>query len=135
MIQKFELEEDLDRDGFKKFIYENNDVVILKFGADWCGPCQSVKPLIEYNLESLGKYIEEKNISKNVFYSEIIVDDFFDIYSCFKSKKMVNGIPHMLCYFGENNEKRSHYYIADFSVSGANNKELNNFFQLIKNHL
>ena len=135
MVKNIELEEDLDREGFKTLINENKDVLIFKFGADWCAPCQVIKPLINDNIKNLSNYIEEKNISKNVYYSEIIVDDFFDIYSLFKTKKMLKGIPHMLCYFGDNNINRTHYYIADLSVSGANNNEINNFFNLIKNNL
>ena len=135
MIHNFELQEDLERDGFKDFINNNKDIVIFKFGADWCGPCQTIKPVINNNLVELNKFMEKNNIIKNVYYSEIIVDDFFDIYSLFKTKKMVNGIPHMLCYFGDKNNERVNYYVADFSVSGGNIKEINNFFNLIKNNL
>ena len=37
----------------------------------------------------------------------------------------------LLCYFGENNERRGKYYLADITVSGSNEKELDSFFNLI----
>ena len=53
-----------------KFINEllpnNNGYIILKFTADWCGPCKSIKGLIEE---------KTKNLPANVQYYEIDVDE------------------------------------------------------------
>lgn len=128
----FELPEECTRNQFQDIISHNNGIMILKFGADWCGPCQKIKPFVEDCLVDLEKYNNNSKTPKPIFYSEIIVDDYFDIYSLFKTKKMVQGIPHMLCYDGSKNTERTHYYIADYSVSGANTDEVKTFFDNIK---
>ena len=130
MINKLELEEDLDRNGFKDIILNNKDIIILKFTADWCGPCGKAKPIVETKLNELEEFIKEKNIVIN--YYEIVVDDYFDIYALYKSKKMLNGIPHMMCYVGDNNFDRQGYYVADFSVNGSDTNNISSFFDSIK---
>ncbi|MBI96543.1 hypothetical protein CL656_05305 [bacterium] len=135
MLTYIELDDDMDRDGFKNFINNNKDIVILKFSADWCGPCQTIKPYIEESIQNLESFMKENKTNKNVKFCEVIVDDYFDIYSTLKQKKMVKGIPHIMCYFGKKNKDRLHYYISDLSVSGTDKNEINNFFNLIKNHL
>ena len=35
-----------------KEIIERNDEVIIKFGAEWCGPCRMIDPIIEDLKES-----------------------------------------------------------------------------------
>ncbi len=49
MIQELNLE------NFQETI-SNNDVVLVDFFADWCGPCQALHP----TLEALGKEFEGK---------------------------------------------------------------------------
>ena len=130
MINKLELEEDLDRNGLKDLILKNKDIIIFKFTADWCGPCGKAKPFVDSKLVELEEYIKEKNIVIN--YYEIVVDDYFDIYALYKSKKMLNGIPHMMCYVGDNNFDRQGYYVADFSVNGSDTNNISSFFDSIK---
>ena len=37
---------ELNKENFRD-IYEKNDIVIIIFRADWCGPCQNFKPIYE----------------------------------------------------------------------------------------
>ena len=37
-------------------ILENNNVVVVKFGATWCTPCRTIDPIIE----RVGKQLEAK---------------------------------------------------------------------------
>ena len=43
----FELPEECSREEFKDIIMQNSGIMILKFGADWCGPCQKIKPYVK----------------------------------------------------------------------------------------
>lgn len=57
-------------------IINNNDVVVLKFGAEWCGPCKKIEP--EYK-----KLAENKK--EIIFLSEDIDDEFEGNYEDIKS--------------------------------------------------
>ena len=55
------------------------DIVILKFTADWCGPCKKIKPFCEeYN----------KKKPENVSFYEIDVDDSIDATSITKALRL-----------------------------------------------
>jgi len=43
---------DLDGSNFNEFI-EKNDVALVDFFADWCGPCQMMKPVIDELAEEM----------------------------------------------------------------------------------
>jgi hypothetical protein len=66
----------------------------------------------------------------NVICCEIDVDESFDLYSYFKSKKMVNGVPVILCYKTGNIS-----YIPDDSVTGSDPVQLDSFFKRCGLHL
>lgn len=103
-----------NRQAFLDLLAKNPGLVIVKFGASWCGPCKK----IEANLHNFFM-----SSPSNVICADIDVDESFDLYSCLKSKKMVNGIPVVLCY-----KKGNVSYIPDDSITGADIKLLNQFF-------
>lgn len=37
---------ELTKDNFRD-VYQKNDLLVMIFRADWCGPCQSFKPIYE----------------------------------------------------------------------------------------
>ena len=102
------------REDFLKLLKVNKGLVIVKLGATWCGPCKQIAPIVEAFFATS---------PPNVICADIDVDESFDLYAFFKSKRMVNGIPVMLCY------KRGNYtYAPDDMVTGANPNDLHNFF-------
>jgi thioredoxin-like negative regulator of GroEL len=93
----------------------------LKLGATWCGPCKVIE-------KEVHKFFATS--PDDVVCGDIDVDQSFDFYSFLKSKKMVDGIPVVLCY-----KKGNQTFIPDDSITGANIPELINFFKRCGGHL
>ena len=96
----------------------SKDVLIIKFGADWCGPCKTINP-------SYQTFI--KNSPPNIIFADIDVDENIDLYMALKKQKMVQGIPVFLAFFG--GVKRHAWFIPEDSVVGADATAVNNFFK------
>jgi thioredoxin 1 len=109
------------RNDFLKLLTNNPGLVIVKLGAEWCGPCKKIAPVLE------GFFATSPD---NVICADIDVDESFDYYAYLKSKKMVNGIPVILCY-----KKGNTSFIPDDSVTGAEPGALDAFFRRCGNHL
>jgi len=109
------------RDDFIKILQVNPGLVVVKLGATWCGPCKKIAPIVEAFFASS---------PSSVICADIDVDESVDLYAFLKSKKMVNGIPVMLCY------KRGNISFApDDAVTGSDPSQLNAFFKRCGNHL
>ena len=116
IITKFESRQD-----FFKLLEMNPGLVIIKLGAEWCGPCKKIAPVLESFFASS---------PDNVVCADIDVDESFDFYAYLKNKKMVNGIPVILCY-----KKGNINFIPDDSVTGADPGQLDAFFRRCGNLL
>jgi len=103
-----------NREAFFHLLNNNPGLVIIKFGAKWCGPCKKIHHIVN------GFFAISP---PSVVCADIDVDQCFDIYSMLKSKKMVNGIPAILCY-----KKGNTSFIPDDSVSGSSPQDLHQFF-------
>lgn len=100
---------------FFNMLESNPGLIIIKFGADWCIPCKKIKEPVE-NFFS--------QTPNNIVCCDIKVDNCDEIYSFLRSKRMINGIPTILCYKKGNIE-----YAPDDSFVGTNLNDLNNFFK------
>ena len=96
---------------------EKNEIIIIKFTASWCGPCQGIKHICE-------EYVNKFN--SNVHYYKIDIDESIDLYIKFKSLKMVNGIPSFLCFHAK---ERDYWYCPDDSCLGGNKENLKAFYE------
>jgi thiol-disulfide isomerase/thioredoxin len=120
-MSKVIISEIADRDAFFLLLQNNPGLIILKLGATWCPPCKLVeKPVHGFFAAS----------PPEVVCGDIDVDKSFDFYSFLKSKKMVNGIPVLLCY-----KKSNKTYIPDDMVTGADPNQLHQFFTRCGKHL
>jgi|TARA_B100000424_G_scaffold266783_1_gene258494 thiol:disulfide interchange protein len=105
----------MDRNSFIDLLKENTGLIMLKFGAEWCNPCKQIEDYVEKKFSEM---------PTDVTCIKIDVDEHLDLYAFLKSKKMVQGIPTILCY-----EKGNETYIPIDIVSGTDEKELDNFFK------
>ena len=91
-------------------------LIVVKFGAEWCGPCKKIKPL-------WNEWISL--VPSNIIIVDIDIDESIDLYVQLKAKKMVKGVPTILAFYGD--VKREQWYIPDDSVSGGNEGDVKNF--------
>ncbi len=105
-----------NRKTFVDYIKSLNTPIFVKFTATWCKPCQQIAPFVK---EWFNKLTE-----KNISYIEIDIDESIDLFAMLKSKRMIQGVPVILFYNGENET-----YIPDDSVSGTDEQMITNFFK------
>jgi thiol-disulfide isomerase/thioredoxin len=103
------------RQDFLDAVRANQTLLIIKFRAEWCRPCRKIK-------DKVGEYFAK--MPDNVTCADVDVDESFDLYAYLKSKKMVKGLPVILCYKGENDS-----FAPDDAVEGTDEKELSEFFE------
>ena len=108
-------------ESFFQLLQNNPGLIIIKLGAEWCGPCKTIKPVINGFFASS---------PPEVVCADIDVDKCPKLYTFLKSKKMVNGIPVLLCY-----KKGNATYIPDDVVTGADAQQMHLFFVRCGNHL
>jgi thioredoxin 1 len=110
-----------DREEFLKLLKVNPGLVVVKLGATWCGPCKRIAHIVD-------AFFASSPVS--VICADIDVDESFDLYSFLKHKRMVNGIPAMLCY-----KKGNVGFAPDDMVTGASPNDLDAFFKRCGIHL
>lgn len=109
------------KEAFFHLLQHNPGLIILKLGATWCGPCKRIEPIVHNYFASS---------PENVVCGDIDVDESFSFYGFLKSKKMVNGIPVLLCF-----KKGNSTYIPDDSITGADVDGVHAFFARCRKHL
>jgi hypothetical protein len=120
-MSKQVISEIANRDAFFTLLKHNPGLIVIKLGAEWCGPCKLIHAAVNGFFASS---------PPEVVCADIDVDQSFDFYSFLKSKKMVNGIPVLLCY-----KKGNATYIPDDIITGADSQQLHLFFTRCGKHL
>lgn len=105
------------RHAFLDLLKVNPGFVVVKFGADWCGPCKKIH-------DEVNDFFSR--CPQHVICCDIDVDDSFDLYAFMKKKKMANGIPVIMVWKKGNEE-----YIPDHSYIGSDKDGLNEFVKLM----
>ena len=93
----------------------NPGLFIVKLGAEWCGPCKVIESLVHTHMSSM---------PENVQCAIIDVDESFDLYAFLTKKRIVRGIPAILCYYAGNVE-----IYPDDLIIGADTQQVNQFFE------
>ena len=104
------------KEEFLELLSQNKQVVFLRLTATWCKPCQKIKPALEH-------WFSQLLSNENITCMSLDIDDNFEIYSALKNKRLIQGIPVVLCYRLGNIS-----IVPDESVSGTNIDEINGFF-------
>mgnify|MGYP003677947869 CR=1 FL=1 len=99
------------------------NLIILRFTADWCGPCQRIN-------DDCTNFF--KNCSDKIYPIIIDVDESIDLYVTLKRYKMLNGIPALLAYHGNN--KQDHWYISNDSVNTGDKTQVQQFLLRCNNY-
>ena len=99
-----------------------SQILIIKFGAEWCGPCKKIAP---------NYYDFIKTAPANIIFADINVDDNVNLFIAFKKHKMIQGIPVFLAFYG--NSDRDHWFIPDDSCVGADETQVADFFMRCQN--
>ena len=99
---------------FQQALETNPGVMLIKFGAEWCGPCKKIEGHVKILMNSMPGNVQSYIID---------IDESLEVYSFLKNKKMVNGIPVILAYYSENTS-----HIPDDIVIGADVVKVNEFF-------
>ena len=100
---------------FTELLKENPGQIIVKFGAEWCAPCKKIEKDVKYCFDRMPDTVQCFIID---------IDEYLDLYAFLKTKKMVNGIPAILCW-----HKGNLGYIPDDVVLGSNTEQLKLFFE------
>ncbi len=65
-----------DRMHFLECLKVNPGIIIVKFGANWCGPCKAIQVILELNFSQC---------EDNIICCDLDVDENSDLYSFFKN--------------------------------------------------
>ena len=117
-------ERELTRPQFEELLKQNTGNIIIKFGATWCGPCKRIEAHVGKWFDLLSQKTEGQGPKDQCI--AIDVDDSFDLYGAFKSRRQISGIPAIL-HFKQGNLS----YIPDNSVVGADHEQVNEFFKRV----
>jgi thiol-disulfide isomerase/thioredoxin len=108
-------------DALKRETLSEGKIFIVKFGASWCRPCRRIKHAYEHWKDAL---------QGQAVCIEIDIDSNIDVYSFYKRKRVVRGVPSILAWFpqGRGLEEICADPMPDDSVTGGSIENVNVFF-------
>ena len=98
--------------------------IIMKFGAEWCGPCKNIQPYCH----EVFKKLDQKIIC---FDLDIDEEDNMELYLAYKQKKMITTIPVIFAYVSNPERNKNHWWAPDFSVNSSQRHDVEQFFQKV----
>jgi thiol-disulfide isomerase/thioredoxin len=113
---------EFNRNTFITQLQENSGLLIVKFGATWCGPCTKLNPYATKMMDEMLSL--HPSLVRCI---TVDIDDSFDLYAHLKSRKVVKSIPSLLCYLVGNTT-----IYPDEVVSTSDETEVGVFFDRCK---
>ena len=95
-------------------------MILLKFYADWCGPCKRVEDLCEE---------ASQNIGDSVIKVVIDIDDQLDLYMFLKRKRIITGIPCTIAWHPQKDRDYEYWYSPNDSVLSSDRNDTIAFFK------
>lgn len=92
----------------------NPGIIFIKLGATWCRPCTLIAGQIHDVFAKM---------PRDVMTFDVDIDVSADLFAYLKTKKMVVGVPTILCYHAGNAS-----FVPDDSVSGTDLDQIYKFF-------
>lgn len=105
---------------FQALLAKNPGKIVVKFGADWCGPCKKIAGQV---LQAFNHIATTRD---DILCLIIDVDTSFELYGVLRAKRQVTAIPAILCYHTGNTG-----IIPNDITIGANPVEIQQFFQRV----
>lgn len=115
-----ELEEHQLLDIVKQIDLDGNKILLLKFSAEWCRPCQSVAQMCADAFA---------NMPENVIIASLDIDESLNLYMMLKRNRMLNGIPCILSWHPLQGRDEEKWYIPDDSVLSSSQPDHISLFQ------
>lgn len=112
-----EYPEELSRGDFLNLVQQNQSIMVIKFGAEWCKPCQRIKSQLNDLCSKL---------PTDITCLDIDVDENFDLYAYMKTKKMIRTIPSIMCF-----TKEEESFVPHFSISSSDPSDVLAFFNQV----
>jgi len=100
---------------FQTILNDNPGLVVLKMGAEWCGPCKKIQSDVNYAYSKFPNSVQPVIVD---------IDDSFELFAYLKKKKRVNGVPALLAW-----KKGNISDIPDDVVLGADIIQVRGFFE------
>lgn len=97
-----------------------NKVLIIKFSAVWCRPCQKIKPFVDEQVSHL---------PEGTMFCELDIDETLGLYMFLKNKRILKGVPSILAWYPNAERDMKLWYIPDDSVSGGDTSTIGGFFE------
>ena len=100
----------------KEAALSQGKVYVVRFTADWCKPCKRIKHVCLEWQQALGDA---------VVFVDIDIDNEIDVYSFFKRKRVIKGIPAILAW---NRLDTENDFWPDDSVCSGDTSDVIAFF-------
>jgi thiol-disulfide isomerase/thioredoxin len=101
---------------YEGLINQNNGLLFICFTATWCVPCQRIKDTRDYWKQLCSEF-------PNITFIVSDIDEKDDLYSFYRKKRLLNGIPAIVVF-----EKHNKGPIFTDIINSSNIDDINQFF-------
>jgi thiol-disulfide isomerase/thioredoxin len=106
-----------DRKEFFDLLSSKNSMLVIKFGAEWCGPCKKIEKLVNDWFAILPSTVKCGILD---------ADESFELFAFLKTRKIVTTIPAILRYDEDND-----HWAPNDCLSSSDFNDVNAFFDKI----